>query len=95
VTDNLLDALTGLRAQGVRVIGTSAHAATACWEADLALPCAIVLGNETTGLSKEAQAVCDLLVMIPMQGGASSLNVTVAAGIVLYEVGKRGHHTNS
>ncbi|MBM3476654.1 MAG: RNA methyltransferase [Armatimonadetes bacterium] len=89
LAESLLDVLDNLRHRGVRIIGTSAHAATACWDADLSPPCALLLGNETTGLSPEAQAACDLLVTIPMQGEASSLNVTVAVGALLYEVARQ------
>lgn len=78
-------ALAALRAAGVRIIGTSATAETPCWEADLGTPCALVLGNETVGLSADAADVCDTMVTIPMSGGAHSFNVTVAAGILLYE----------
>jgi TrmH family RNA methyltransferase len=89
LAERLPEVLAALRAAGVRVIGTSAHAATACWDADLSTPCAILLGNETSGLSEGAKSVCDLLVTIPMQGEASSLNVTVAAGALLYEVARQ------
>jgi TrmH family RNA methyltransferase len=78
--------LRDLRTRGVRLIGSSAHASTPVWEADLAPPCAVVLGNETAGLSAELQDLCDVRVAIPMRGEASSLNVTVAAGVLLYEV---------
>ena len=85
LTADLPGALSALRAAGVRVIGTSAAARTPCWQVDLSPPCAIVLGNETVGLSAEAAGVCDTMVTIPMSGGAHSFNVTVAAGILLYE----------
>ncbi len=82
---NLDEYLAVLQGEGVRVVGTSAHAAEPCWQADLAGPCAIVLGNESAGISDAAREVCDVLVTIPMRGGADSFNVTVAAGILLYE----------
>ena len=47
--------------------------------------CAIVLGNESVGLSGSVREVCDEMVTVPMHGGAESLNVTVAGGILLYE----------
>jgi len=83
------EALAGLRARGTRVIGTSAGASIPCWEANLSPPCAIVVGNETSGLSQEARALSDVLVRIPMLGGAHSFNVTVAAGMVLYEAARQ------
>ena len=77
--------LRRLRAAGARIIGTSAHAPNDCTQADLRSPCAIVLGNESAGLSAAAADACDSLVTIPMYGAAHSLNVTVAAGICLHE----------
>ena len=82
---HLVEYVTGLKEKPVRVIGTSARAGTPCWEADLSGPCVILFGNESTGLSADAKAVCDTFVSIPMSGGAHSFNVTVAAGIILYE----------
>jgi len=83
--DDLPAALAQLREQGMRIIGTSAAAPTTIWEADLTGACAIVLGNETLGLTDAAQSACDEFVTIPMTGGAHSFNVTVATGILLYE----------
>jgi len=80
--------LRALRERGVRVVGTSAHATLPLWQADLSRPCALVLGNETAGLSPAARAECDQMVTIPMHGGASSFNVTVAAGILCYEASR-------
>jgi TrmH family RNA methyltransferase len=89
VNADIASMVEALKEKSVRVIGTSAHAATACWDADLSPPCAILVGNETSGLSEEARAACDLLVTIPMRGEAHSFNVTVAAGIVLYEAARQ------
>ena len=82
---DLPSCLRALKGRGVRIIGTSSHARRPCWEADLRGPCAIVLGNESTGLTGPVSDTCDEQVTIPMSGGASSFNVTVAAGILLYE----------
>jgi len=83
--ERMADDLERLRAMSLRVIGTSAHASSPCWEADLTGPCAVILGNESVGISDELAHACDQMVSIPMWGGAHSLNVTVAAGILLYE----------
>ena len=82
---HLVEYVAGLKEKPVRAIGTSAQAGTPCWEADLSGPCVILFGNESTGLSADARDVCDAFVSIPMSGGAHSFNVTVAAGIILYE----------
>ncbi|MGB7760551.1 MAG: TrmH family RNA methyltransferase, partial [Bryobacteraceae bacterium] len=54
------------------------------------LPTAIVLGGEGKGLHEQVKKHCDLLVRIPLAGKISSLNVSVAAGIVLFEWKRRG-----
>jgi tRNA G18 (ribose-2'-O)-methylase SpoU len=77
--------LERLRDRGLRIIGTSAQAPQRCWDTDLTGPCALVLGNESVGISEEVRAVCGEVVSIPLRGGAHSFNVTVAAGILLYE----------
>ncbi|MFC1600752.1 TrmH family RNA methyltransferase [Candidatus Sumerlaeota bacterium] len=81
--------LRQLKSEGVRLIGSSAHAATALWDADLTGPCALVFGNETGGLSAETEALCDTMITIPMPGAAHSFNVTVAHGIILCEAARQ------
>ena len=85
IAEDVAGCLGRLAESGMKIVGTSVQAARLCWEEDLSGPCAIVLGNETAGLSDGAKALCDALVSIPMSGGAHSFNVTVAAGIVFYE----------
>jgi tRNA G18 (ribose-2'-O)-methylase SpoU len=70
----------------VQVVGTSAHGDRDLFAHDLTGPTVIVLGNEMKGMSHRLREMCDVLVSIPMLGSASSLNVTAAASIVLYEV---------
>ncbi len=55
------------------------------WALDLARPVALVLGNEREGVSPAAAAAADVRVKIPMQGMVQSLNLSVAAGVLLYE----------
>lgn len=74
---------------GVMTIATSAKAEHELWELSVQLPAAVVVGNEGDGLAAETVDRCDLRVAIPMLGTATSLNVSVAAGIVLYEVRRR------
>ena len=73
----------------VRVAATSARGSVTCWQADLAPPLAILLGSEGAGLPADVLAAADLRVAIPMTGTAESLNLAVAAGILLYEVRRR------
>jgi RNA methyltransferase, TrmH family len=71
---------------GVTVVTTSAHAEEEHWSARYPQPLALLLGNEGTGLPPEVLARGALRVRIPMAGAAHSLNLAVAAGILLYEV---------
>lgn len=77
--------LRRLRARGVRVVATSAHADRLLWDVPLSGPVALVFGNETHGVSPAVYSEADASARIPLLGGAHSLNVAVAAGIVLFE----------
>jgi TrmH family RNA methyltransferase len=66
------------------VIGTLLTAATDFREAAYQAPCLILMGNEQAGLTAELAATCDVTVKIPMRGRADSLNLAVAAGIMVY-----------
>jgi tRNA G18 (ribose-2'-O)-methylase SpoU len=77
--------LKRLRDAGLRLITTSAHGATPVSRARLDRRCVIIVGNEAQGTSPAARELADAVVAIPVGGGASSFNVTVAAGILLYE----------
>lgn len=88
---DLLPPVVRLKEMGFRVIGSSAAATTPLWNIPLAPPCVIIVGNESTGMSQVLRDQCDELVKIPMYGGAHSINVTVAAGVLLYE-SRRGSH---
>jgi TrmH family RNA methyltransferase len=82
-----LDDLFGWAAErGIQVVTTSARAATPYYGAPYRAPALLLLGSEGEGLSKEALARGDLQVRIDMQGAASSLNVAVAAGVMLFEM---------
>jgi 23S rRNA (guanosine2251-2'-O)-methyltransferase len=70
---------------GVAIVGTSDSAGTSLFDTDLTRPLALVMGGEHRGLGKGVTSRCDVLVSLPMAGAVSSLNVSVAAGICLYE----------
>ena len=82
---NLARTLTELKERDIRVIGTSDDAERTIYDADLAGPVALVLGAEGSGLRQLTRNRCDELIRIPMQGAVESLNVSVAAGVCLYE----------
>ncbi len=83
--DRLPRVIDWLHDYGVRVIGTADGAATGLWEADLTGPLALVLGGEERGIGAAVAGRCDALLAIPMAGRVHSLNVSVAAGVCLYE----------
>jgi TrmH family RNA methyltransferase len=76
-------------AGGVTVAATSAKGSVSCWEAALVPPLAVLLGSEGAGLPDDLLAAADMRVAIPMTGTADSLNLAVAAGVLLYEVRRR------
>ncbi|MCU0806799.1 MAG: 23S rRNA (guanosine(2251)-2'-O)-methyltransferase RlmB [Candidatus Contendobacter sp.] len=82
---NLARTLRGLQEQGVWIVGAAGEADATLYEVDFTLPTAIVLGAEEKGLRRLTREVCDRLARIPMAGGMESLNVSVAAGIFLFE----------
>ena len=82
---NIARALDELKQRGVWTVGLAGGAPTRYDAIDLTLPTAIVVGAEGAGLRRLVRERCDWLVSIPMHGHVESLNVSVAAGIVLFE----------
>lgn len=82
---NLARTLRWLKEAGVWLIGAAGDAEQTLFEVDLTGPLALVLGAEERGLRRLTREACDLLVRLPMFGGVESLNVSVAAGVCLYE----------
>lgn len=83
---NLARTLTWLKEAGVWVVGADAEAPRTLYAAKLEPPIALVLGGEGRGLRRLTRDTCDELVSIPMAGAVASLNVSVATGIVLFEL---------
>jgi len=82
---NIARAIDDLKELGVWTVGLDAAASDPYDAADFAQPTALVVGAEGTGLRRLVRETCDRLVKIPMTGHVQSLNVSVAAGIVLFE----------
>jgi 23S rRNA (guanosine2251-2'-O)-methyltransferase len=82
---NIARAIEQLKELGVWTIGLAGGAPESYDAVDFTLPTAIVLGAEGTGLRRLVQERCDRLVSIPMHGAVASVNVSVAAGVVLFE----------
>ncbi|WP_462146702.1 23S rRNA (guanosine(2251)-2'-O)-methyltransferase RlmB [Pseudoalteromonas gelatinilytica] len=83
---NLARTLREIKDAGVWVVGTAGETNTELFDANLTGPMAIVMGAEGDGMRRLTREHCDLLVKIPMAGTVSSLNVSVATGICLFEV---------
>lgn len=84
--ESITDAITTMRGQGMQILATNlSDKAVDFREIDYTIPTAFVLGQEKTGISEEALALADQHILVPMVGMVQSLNVSVAAALLLYE----------
>lgn len=86
---NITDSIQKLKDAGLWICGTDINAEKYYYEQDLTGPLGIVIGNEGKGMGEKVRKNCDFLVKIPMKGKVTSLNASVSAGIVIYEVLKQ------
>ncbi len=86
---NLARTLGEIKERNIWVVGADERAEKTLYEADLPAATAWVLGAEGEGMRRLTRETCDFLVKIPMQGGVESLNVSVAAGVCLFESVRR------
>jgi 23S rRNA (guanosine2251-2'-O)-methyltransferase len=82
---NLVQLIEQLKARNIWVIGAASDGSSSYTEWDWSVPSALFLGGEGTGLHRLVRERCDALVSIPLRGRIESLNVSVAAGVILYE----------
>jgi 23S rRNA (guanosine2251-2'-O)-methyltransferase len=82
---NLARTMEHLKQAGVWIIGASGEVPETLHDQDLTVSCALVLGSEGSGMRRLTRESCDFMVSLPMAGAVSSLNVSVAAGICLFE----------
>lgn len=82
---NLARTMRGLKERGVWIVGTSDRATQSLYETDLKGPTAIVMGREGEGMRQLTEKECDFLIKFPMKGKVDCLNVSVSAGVCLYE----------
>lgn len=87
--NNINDTIQFLKDNGLWIIGTDAKAENYYYEQDLTGPIALVIGSEGFGMNRLVSENCDILVKIPMKGKITSLNASVSAGIVTYEIVKQ------
>ena len=85
VNVNIADTIKSAKEAGFQVIATSANVDAFYWDVDYTKPTAFIVGNEHTGISDVVKEMADMVVKIPMSGKINSLNVAVAASMVLYE----------
>ena len=83
---NLKKTIQFLKNSGIQVVGATEKAAEFMYEADYSVPTAVLMGSEEDGISDELLKVADRIVKLPMFGTTSSLNVSVACGVFMYEV---------
>ncbi len=86
MVNNIKYAMNSMQEKGIRVFGAEAGAGQAVWDMDLTEPLAFVIGSEGKGIRRTVREDCDALVSLPMHGRVNSLNASVAAGIIIFEV---------
>ncbi len=84
-TPSVPQAIDVLKLNGIQILGTQMKGSVPVYEANMTIPTAVVMGAEDTGISKDVLKRADQLIRIPMSAEFDSLNVSVAAGMVLYE----------
>jgi len=89
VVNNLAQAMDILKENGFWIAGSYLDGAKDYTEADYKLPLALIVGNEEKGIRRLTAEKCDFLIKIPMKGKIQSLNVSVAAGILLFEINRQ------
>jgi 23S rRNA (guanosine2251-2'-O)-methyltransferase len=85
VVTNLARTLESLQQRGIWIVGTAGEAEQLAYDQSLTGPLAVVMGAEEKGMRRLTREYCDFLVKLPMSGSVSSLNVSVATGVVLFE----------
>jgi 23S rRNA (guanosine2251-2'-O)-methyltransferase len=83
---NIKHAASKMKDKDVTIIGAEAGSDKGLWDVDLTGPVALILGSEGEGLRKTVGSMCDILITLPMLGTVNSLNVSVATGVIAYEV---------
>ena len=84
--ENLKTVLNLSRQLGIQVVAASEKAATSYLSVDFTQPTLLVLGAEDKGVSPEVLKLCDIRAQLPIVGRTESLNVSVAAGVFMYEI---------
>lgn len=88
---NLTSTLQDLKKEGLWVYGAEANGDSPLWKTDMKGPVCLVIGSEGQGLGRLVRENCDFVMTIPMAGQVNSLNASVAAALLLYEVVRQRH----
>jgi len=91
--NNLSQTIDELKENGFWIVGSTLENAKDYTEVDYKIPIALIVGNEEKGIRKLTASKCDFLVKIPMSGKIQSLNVSVATGILLFEILHQRQHS--
>ncbi|MEW6115299.1 MAG: 23S rRNA (guanosine(2251)-2'-O)-methyltransferase RlmB [Nitrospirota bacterium] len=83
---NIKHAMEKMKKADITIIGAEADTELTVWDVDLRAPLALVVGSEGEGLRRTVREMCDHIVRLPMKGTVNSLNVSVATGILSYEI---------
>ncbi|MBI4688334.1 MAG: 23S rRNA (guanosine(2251)-2'-O)-methyltransferase RlmB [Nitrospirae bacterium] len=83
---NLKHAIEALKKEGVWVYGADMEGKETLWDMDFTYPMAVVLGSEGSGIRRTVKEHCDHIFKIPLTGNVASLNVSVAAGVLIFEI---------
>jgi 23S rRNA (guanosine2251-2'-O)-methyltransferase len=86
VHSNIKYAIDELKEKGLLIVGAEAGGRLAPWEMDLSVPVVLVLGGEDAGIRKVVKERCDRILSLPLRGFTGSLNVSVAAGVFIFEI---------
>ncbi len=86
IVPNIKHAIYEMKKRGITIIGTEVKAEQTVWDSDFKEPLALIIGSESKGIRKTVKNLCDVFVSIPMKGRINSLNVSVATGIVVFEI---------
>jgi 23S rRNA (guanosine2251-2'-O)-methyltransferase len=83
---NIKHAMREMKESGILLVGAEATGEESIWGVDLRGPVTVVIGSEGHGLRRTVKEECDVLVSLPMRGRVNSLNASVAAGIIIFEI---------
>lgn len=82
---NIKHAIDKMKRADICIVGAEADVSLSFWDIDMSIPLAFVIGSEGKGLRRTVKEMCDFIVSIPIFGSVNSLNVSIAAGILIYE----------